>query len=108
MILLVVGLVAVIVVILIAVFLSIRLGRGDDDDEPEIRPGSRDLGAEEDRWREPAPRDARRPPQAARAARGTGERAGGRDDQRRRAPDPAYGARNGARDRAGNGARDRA
>src|SRR5437868_3275469 len=35
MILLVVGVVAVIVVILIAVFLSIRLGRSDEHDDPE-------------------------------------------------------------------------
>jgi hypothetical protein len=42
MILLVVGLVAVIVVVLIAVFLSIRLGHGDEDDETDRRPSSRD------------------------------------------------------------------
>src|SRR5215831_13986954 len=68
MILLVVGLVAVIMVVLIAVFLSIRLGRGDEPDELDIRPigSDRRRAGEEDRWRE---RDARRaPPVSARAA----------------------------------------
>ena len=98
MILLVVGLVAVIVVILIAVFLSIRLGRGDEhDDEPDIRSGSRDQRAEEDHWREPGGRDARRSSPYSRAAgRGAGERHGSADDDRRRGGEPAY---SGARER---------
>jgi hypothetical protein len=53
MILLVVGLVAVIVVVLIAVFLSIRLGRGDEDDEPDLRSSGRDRRRDQDeRWRD--------------------------------------------------------
>ena len=42
--LLVVGLAAVIIVILIAVFLSVRLGRNDDHEEPEGRPSERGHG----------------------------------------------------------------
>ena len=60
MILLVVGLVAVIVVVLIAVFLSIRLGRGDEHDEPDLRSSGRDRRRDQDeRWRD---RDTRRAP----------------------------------------------
>src|SRR5215467_1667533 len=92
MILLVVGLVAVIVVVLIAVILSIRLGRGDEHDEPDILSGSRDRrGADEDeRWRE---RDARRAPSAsARAA------ARGMDARSRRGEYPGYAKRGAAHD----------
>src|SRR5574340_631862 len=77
MILLVIGLVAVIVVVLIAVFLSIRLGRGDEDDEPDLRSAGRDRHRDQDEhWRE---RDTRRVPSSARTAsrggpaRGRGE-----------------------------------
>ena len=42
--LLVVGLAAVIIVILIAVFLSVRLGRSEDHDEPMGRSSDRDRG----------------------------------------------------------------
>ncbi len=52
--LLVVGLAAVVIVILIAVFLSVRLGRGDDHEEP-VRPGSRDRRRRDDedpRWQD--------------------------------------------------------
>jgi hypothetical protein len=58
MILLVVGLVAVIVVVLIAVFLSIRLGRNDEDDEPDLRSSGRDRRRDQDEhWQD---RDTRR------------------------------------------------
>ena len=56
----VVGIAAVIVVILIAVFLSVRLGRSEDHDEPMGRSSDRDRGrpdAGDPGWRdEPAPR----------------------------------------------------
>ena len=42
--LLVVGIAAVIIVILIAVFLSVRLGRSEDHDEPMGRSSDRDRG----------------------------------------------------------------
>ena len=93
MILLVVGLVAVIVVVLIAVILSIRLGRGDEHDEPDIRSRGRDQrrADEDERWRE---RDAgRAPPAPARtAARGT-DSSGGRGEH------PGYAERGAPRDR---------
>src|SRR5215467_9023036 len=82
MILLVVGLVAVIVVVLIAVFLSIRLGRGDEHDEPDLVSSGRDRRRDQDeRWQD---RDTRRVP---------GSR-GGRGDY------PGYSPRGPARDRA--------
>src|SRR5215467_12519187 len=85
MILLVVGLVAVIVVVLIAVFLSIRLGRGDEHDEPDLVSSGRDRRRDQDeRWQD---RDTRRAP---------GSR-GGRGDY------PGYGSRGPARDRAPRG-----
>src|SRR5262252_7140058 len=85
MILLVVGLVAVIVVVLIAVFLSIRLGRGDEHDEPDLVSSGRDRRRDQDeRWQD---RDTRRVP---------GSR-GGRGDY------PGYGSRGPARDRAPRG-----
>jgi hypothetical protein len=88
MILLVVGLVAVIVVVLIAVFLSIRLGRGDEHDEHDLRPSGRDRRRDQDeRWRD---RDTRRVPVS-------GNR-GGRGGEH-----PGYGARGPARDRAPRG-----
>ena len=87
MILLVVGLVAVIVVVLIAVFLSIRLGRGDEHDEPDLRSNSRDRRRDQDeRWQD---RDARRAPVS-------GSR-GGRGEY------PGYSSRGPARDRAPRG-----
>ena len=61
--LLVVGLAAVIIVILIAVFLSVRLGRSDDHDEPMGRPSERGPGrpgADDPGWRDE--RAPRRPP----------------------------------------------
>ena len=84
MILLVVGLVAVIVVVLIAVFLSIRLGHGDEDDEADRRPSSRDQRrGQDERWRD---RDTRRVP----ASGGRGGSTG-------------YGSRGPAKDRAPRG-----
>ena len=53
--LLVVGLAAVIIVILIAVFLSVRLGRSDDHDEPMGRSSERGRGrpdADDPGWRD--------------------------------------------------------
>ena len=67
--LLVVGLAAVVIVILIAVFLSVRLGRGDDHEEP-VKPGSRDRGRRDDedsRWQDTDADDARRVMAASRA-----------------------------------------
>jgi len=88
MILLVVGLVAVLVVVLIAVILSIRLGRGDEHDEPEVRPRGRARRADEDeRWRQ---RDTRRAPSAS--ARRMDSR-GGHGEY------PGYAERGAARDR---------
>jgi hypothetical protein len=85
MILLVVGLVAVIVVVLIAVFLSIRLGRGDEHDEPDLMSSGRDRRRDQDeRWQD---RDTRRVP---------GSR-GGRGEY------PGYRSRGPARDRAPRG-----
>jgi hypothetical protein len=87
MILLVVGLVAVIVVVLIAVFLSIRLGRGDEHDEPDLRSSGRDRRRDQDgRWQD---RDTRRVP----ASSGRG----GRGDY------PGYSSRGPASDRATRG-----
>src|SRR5215472_8930460 len=87
MILLVVGLVAVIVVVLIAVFLSIRLGRGDEDDEPDLRSSGRDRRRDQDeRWGD---RDTRR-------VSSSGSR-GGRGDY------PGYSSRGPAGGRAPRG-----
>ena len=91
MILLVIGLVAVIVVVLIAVFLSIRLGRGDEDDEPDVRSGGRDRRRDQDEhWRE---RDTRRVPSSARTS--------GRDGRTRGPGD--YDSRGPAGDRDSRG-----
>src|SRR5215831_6457827 len=92
MILLVVGLVAVLVVVFIAVILSIRLGHGDEHDEPDLPSGGRDRQQddEDEHWLE---RDTRRAPAAA--ARGMGSRG-------RRGANPGYA------DRAAPGDRDRA
>jgi hypothetical protein len=78
MILLVVGLVAVIVVVLIAVFLSIRLGRGDDEhDEPDLRPSGRDRRRDQDvQWGD---RDTRRAPVPGSQYAGYGSRGPARD-----------------------------
>jgi hypothetical protein len=87
MILLVVGLVAVIVVVLIAVFLSIRLGRGDEHDEPDLNSSGRERRRDQDeRWRD---RDTRRVPSS-------GSR-GGRGEY------PGYSSRGPAQDRAPRG-----
>jgi hypothetical protein len=95
MILLVVGLVAVLVVVFIAVILSIRLGHGDEDDEPDLPSGGRDRQQddEDEHWLE---RDTRRAPAAA--ARGMGSRG-------RRGANPGYADRSAAgdRDRAAHG-----
>jgi hypothetical protein len=67
----VVGLAAVVIVIFIAVFLSVRLGRSDDHDEPMGRPGERGRPAADDDtgWQdERAPR--RSPAGAGGPARG--------------------------------------
>ena len=63
MILLVVGLVAVLVVVFIAVILSIRLGHGDEHDEPDLPSRGRDRrqADEDEHWLE---RDTRRAPSA--------------------------------------------
>jgi len=86
MILLVTGLVAVIVVVLIAVFLSIRLGRADEE-EPELRSGGRERRRDQDeRWRDQDNRrvsSSNRPPGRAGSARG---RAGEYDGYSSRAP----------------------
>jgi len=81
MILLVVGLVAVIVVVLIAVFLSIRLGRSDEHDEPGLESSGRS-----EHWRD---RDTRR-------VSSSGSR-GGRGEH------PGYSSRGPARDRPPRG-----
>src|SRR5262245_289732 len=64
--LLAVGLAAVIIVILIAVFLSVRLGRSDDREEPTSRSSERSEGradTDDSRWRDE--RAPRRPPAGA-------------------------------------------
>jgi hypothetical protein len=74
--LLVVGLAAVVIVILIAVFLSVRLGRGDDHEEP-VRPGSRDRRRRDEddpRWQDADARDSRLVMAASRSG-GSGSRA---------------------------------
>src|SRR4249920_4259152 len=64
--LLVVGLAAVIIVILIAVFLSVRLGRSDDHEEPADRPSERSRGRlNTDDPRRRDERAPRRPPAGA-------------------------------------------
>src|SRR5690242_2866736 len=80
MILLVVGLVAVLVVVFIAVILSIRLGHGDEHDEPDLPSRGRDgrRADEDEHWLE---RDTRRAP--AMAARGM-------DSRGRRGESPGY------------------
>ncbi len=94
MILLVIGLVAVIVVVLIAVFLSIRLGRGDEDDEPDLRSAGRDRHRDQDgHWRE---RDTGRVPSPARTA-GRGGPARGRGEY------DGYASRGPARERESRG-----
>jgi hypothetical protein len=96
--LLVVGLAAVILVILIAVFLSLRLGRSDDHEEPEGRLGERSRdrhGTEDARWRDRDRHQARRPSSAS-------ARNGGPDGQRTRAeaePDRRYRDRDERRER---------
>src|SRR5690349_1261155 len=83
MILLVVGLVAVIVVVLIAVFLSIRLGRGDEHDEPDLVSSGRDRRRDQgERWQD---RDARRVP-GSRGGRGEYPGDSSRGPARDRAP----------------------
>src|SRR5215469_1535946 len=95
MILLVVGLVAVLVVVFIAVILSIRLGHGDDHDEPDLPAGGSDRwqADEDEHWLE---HDTRRAP--ATAARGM-------DSRGRRGENPGYADRGAAsdRDRAAHG-----
>ena len=95
MILLVVGLVAVLVVVFIAVILSIRLGHGDEHDEPDLSSGGRDRRRtdEDEHWLE---RDTRRAPSAA-------ARSG--DPRGKRGENPGYADRGAAgdRDRAARG-----
>ena len=93
MILLVVGLVAVLVVVFIAVILSIRLGHGDEHDEPDLPSRGRDRrrADEDEDWLE---RDTRRAPSAA---------ARGMDSRGRRGDDPGYADRSAAGDRAARG-----
>ena len=70
--LLVVGLAAVIIVILIAVFLSVRLGRSDDHDEPMGRSSERGRGrpdADDPGWR-----DGQAPRHSPAGAGGRGQR----------------------------------
>src|SRR5215469_10867377 len=89
MILLVVGLVAVLVVVFIAVILSIRLGHGDEHDEPDLpsRGSDRRPADEDEPWLD---RDTRRAPSPA--ARGMGSRG-------RRTENPGYADRDAAGDR---------
>jgi hypothetical protein len=89
MILLVVGLVAVLVVVFIAVILSIRLGHGDEHDEPDLPSRGRDRrrADEDEHWQE---RDTRRAP--ATAARGM-------DSRGRHGENPGYADRGAAGDR---------
>jgi len=89
MILLVVGLVAVLVVVFIAVILSIRLGHGDEHDEPDLPSRGRDRrqADEDEHWLE---RDTRRAPSAV--AQGT-------DSRGRRSENPGYADRDAAGDR---------
>src|SRR6516165_9439931 len=91
MILLVVGLVAVLVVVFIAVILSIRLGHGDEHDEPDLPSRGRDRrqADEDEHWLE---RDTRRAPSAV--AQGT-------DSRGRRSENPGYA--DGDRDRPSRG-----
>jgi len=81
MILLVVGLVAVLVVVFIAVILSIRLGHGDEHDEPDLpsRGSDRRPADEDEHWLD---RDTRRAPSPA---------ARGMDSRSRRSENPGYG-----------------
>src|SRR5215831_19880816 len=98
--LLVVGLAAVIIVILIAVFLSVRLGRSDDQDEPMGRPSERGHGrpgAEDPGWRDE--RAPRRPP----ASVGGSARGGPRP--RPQAQDRRYRDGDGRRPERGQAAR---
>src|SRR5215470_4113825 len=89
MILLVVGLVAVLVVVFIAVILSIRLGHGDEHDEPDLPSRGSDWrpADEDEHWLE---RDTRRAPSAA---------ARGMDSRGRRSENPGYADRDAAGDR---------
>jgi hypothetical protein len=89
MILLVVGLVAVLVVVFIAVILSIRLGHGDEHDEPDLpsRGRGRQSADEDEHWQE---RDTRRVPAAA---------ARGMDTRGRRGDNPGYDDHGVTRDR---------
>ena len=94
--LLVVGLAAVIIVVLIAVFLSMRLGRSDDHDEPMGRPSERGHGrpgADDPGWRDE--RAARRPPA------GTGGPARGGQRPRPQAQDRRYRDGDGRRPERG-------
>jgi hypothetical protein len=77
--LLVVGLAAVIIVILIAVFLSVRLGRSDDHDEPMGRSSERGRGRP-DADDDPGWRDERAP---RRSPAGVGSPAPGRGQRPR-------------------------
>ena len=98
--LLVVGLAAVIIVILIAVFLSVRLGRSDDQDEPMGRPSERGHGrpgADDPGWRDE--RAPRRPPASA----GVSARGGPRP--RPQAQDRRYRDGDGRRPERGQAAR---
>jgi len=90
MILLVVGLVAVLVVVFIAVMLSIRLGHGDEHDEPDLpsRGRGRRQADEDEHWLD---RDTGRAPSAA--ARGMGSSG-------RRSENPGYADHDAAGDRA--------
>jgi hypothetical protein len=94
MILLVIGLVAVIVVVLIAVFLSIRLGRSDEDDETDLESAGRDRHRDQgEHWRD---HDTRRVPPATRTA-GRGGPARGRGDY------DGYASRGPGRERESRG-----
>jgi hypothetical protein len=96
--LLVVGLAAVIIVILIAVFLSVRLGRSDDREEPPEGPSARGrgrAGTDDSHWQdEGASRQA--PAGAARSARSGRPRPEAQDSRPYRDP----GDRHPERDQA--------
>jgi hypothetical protein len=102
--LLVVGLAAVVIVILIAILLSIRLGRGDDHEEP-VRPGSRDRARRDDEDSHRRDADGHDAPRAMAASRaGSSSRAQAEadtsqhDDRAQRRPSREQAARGRDRD----------
>jgi hypothetical protein len=95
--LLVVGLAAVIIVILIAVFLSVRLGRSDDHDEPMGRSSDRGRGRPD--AGDPGWRDERAPRRSPASAGGSSR--GGQRPPRPQAQDRRYRDGDGRRPERG-------